>query len=394
MYTLGADALDPETHNGQAILRNAYNGKLRPLCNCTDPKPQMYIAYVRAQYIVKRMPTTGADHNPDCASYLPPEELSGLSQVRTTAIEEMPEDGTTLLRLDFPLSIRGKHVAPPPGSGEDTREAKTPERKLTLTSLLHYLWYEGDLVKWVPKMHGKRWWGIVQICIQDATANKIAKRQNMAAKLYIPEPFKSEHKEEIAARRTQFFSNIYQSAKGDTPLGILVAEYKTHTATRLGARFIFKQLPDCPFFADEQLVKRFNRIFEANIQLADMVEDAHVMVIATFSIAKAGYPVLHELGMMLTTKNWIPFEHMREVELIEKLTNTGRKFTKSLRFNLSKKTAIASLVLTDLETPVACFVSAPSDDGGTITELVETAEQGTYPAWLWTDDAAMPNLPT
>jgi len=47
----------------------------------------MYIAKVGNRYIVKRMPDTGQLHSPDCDSYEPPAELSGLGEVLGSAIK-------------------------------------------------------------------------------------------------------------------------------------------------------------------------------------------------------------------------------------------------------------------------------------------------------------------
>ena len=41
---------------------------------------------VSGGYIVKRMPDTGSHHAPDCPSYEPPAEFSGLGQVLGSAI--------------------------------------------------------------------------------------------------------------------------------------------------------------------------------------------------------------------------------------------------------------------------------------------------------------------
>ena len=394
MYILDGYSFDTTTSEGQNLLRAAYNAKQRPLCSCNTPAPEMYIAMVQGRFIVKRMPSTGTDHAIDCTSFLPPEELSGLSQIQGTAIDESPDDGTTRLKLDFSLSKRGSGRAPPVGDGEPAAEATAPPRKLTLTSLLHYLWHEADLVKWVPRMEGKRWWGTVHNTLKAAASDKVAKNQPIAAKLFVPEPYKMENKAAIAARRNAFFNSLNQTGKSTQQLGILIAEYKSHVETRMGARFVFKQMPDCNFFADADLVKQFNKKFEDQLQFAEMVPDTHVMMIATFSMAKAGYPILQEIGMMLTTKNWIPFEHTRDLEVINAVTNSKRWFMKSMRFNLSSKTPIASMVLTDTSPPTAMFVSSPTDTQETIAEMVNLAEDGVYPAWLWIDaEEHMPDLP-
>ncbi len=393
-FTLNGASVDPSTEAGQQTLATAQMMGHRPTCRCTHPNPEMYIARVNNRMIIKRMPLSGTQHAPHCDAFQPPEELSGLAQIQGSAFDEDPEDGTTRLKLGFALSINGKGNRPsPPAAGEAT-EAKTPERKLTLTSLLHFLWHEADLVKWTPRMEGKRWWGIVQREVMAAAVNKIAKRQGLDARLFVPDPFKLDDKAQIAARRSAFFHGLTAQSKTATPLGIVIAEYKGMEPTRLGARFVFKHMPDCKFFADQDLVKKFETVFETQLMIADMVPDSHPIVIATFRMAPAGYPVLVDMGMMLTTKSWIPFEHLRDVELIDAMTTAKRAFIKSMRFNLTGSTPIASMMATDTTPPTAMFITAPDADDAAQSAMQSSASEGTYPSWLWESDGLMPELPT
>ena len=392
-YFIGRTEIGPESQTGQRHLATAYIAGRRVLCACRDPSPEMYIALVNGNYIIKRMPGGGSDHAMRCDHYLPPEELSGLAHIQSSAISENLEEGTTLLKLDFALSIRGKYVAPPERNDKETTEAKAPPVKMRLTSLLHYLWYEGDLVKWVPKMEGKRWWGVVQRALQDAANGKQAKNADLINRLYVPDPFKIETKAAASARRASFFASLGKLHGGATPLGILIAEYKSHEPTGLGARFMFKHLPDCAFFADQELAARFERVFEAPLNLAAMVPESHPIVIGTFSMSKAGYPQLHEVGMMLTTKNWIPFENMNDVMLLDTLSAQKRMFAKSLRFNLDGDAPIASAVLMDCAAPVALFASAPFEEEAAFANKRSAADEGRYDYWLWNGVDEMPYLP-
>ncbi len=382
-----------ESVEGQDALARAHRASERVECRCREPYPKMYVAAVNGRFIVKRMPDTGAEHAPDCASYLPPGELSGLAQVQGSAITESPEDGTTTIRLGFPLKKTGKARAVPDMTGEPAREAKTMPGKLTITSLLQYLWHEADLGKWYPAMEGKRFWGVVHSALERAAAGKVVKGQDLARILYVPEYFKVDRKEEISKRRNGIFARLRPTGSSAAPLGLLVAEYKTHEPTSYGAKFTFKHAPGCSFFADEDLKRRFDTVFSDRLQLAEFVEGSHPIVIASFSMAKAGYPTLHEIGMMLVNSNWIPFETMRDAELIARLTNEKRAFQKSLRFNLKSDAPIASAVLLDTEDPVALYVANNPDATEAVAALVETANESRYSGWLWIGHDPMPDLP-
>nr|WP_174822607.1 DUF1173 family protein [Ruegeria atlantica] len=383
-----------ESEAGQAKLARAHRTGVRVQCCCRSPHPEMYIAAVCGRFVVKRMPGTGPDHTPDCASFLPPEELSGLAQVQGTAVSENPEDGSTSLRLGFPLKkIRTSRPAPE-ATGKKPAEAAAPPRKLTITSLLNYLWHEAGLDRWYPAMEGKRWWGVVQHALIRAAAGKEAKGHNLSHILYVPDPFKPEHKARNAERRTALFRRLKPATAGRAlPLGLVIAEYKGHEATPFGAKAFLKHMPDCAFFMDKDLARRFEAVFEDKLLTAQHIEGCHPIVIASFSVAKAGYPVLHEIGMMLVTANWLPFDHPRELDLLSALTGQRRAFIKSQRFNLDTNAPVASAVLTDTSEPVALFVAEDPDRTETVAALADVANGSRFPAWLWLDDPPMPPFP-
>ena len=291
--------------------------------------------------------------------------------------------------------MRGKKVpAPPPSSGEDKTEAEGAPKKLKLSSLLHYLWYEGDLCKWIPQFQGKRSWWVVRGALRHAAGQTVAKKVPLATRLFVPETFNADRKDAIKDRRSIFFASLARKENGQTPLGVLVAEYKNHEQTTRGAKFKFKHMPDCSFFADEDLRKRFEAVFENQLALLEDREDCHGVVIATFSISPMGYPVLQEIALMMTNQNWIPFEHARDLELLEYITDQRRAFIKQMRFNLPPSTPIACAVLTDTKPqPTALFVTRGSETRETL-ELLETSlTEGTYPSWIWSADQSRPELP-
>ena len=71
----------------RALLPHAYEERLRPMCMCREPAVAMYIARMDDQYLVKRMPLSGREHDPACPSYEPPYELSGLGPLIGSAIQ-------------------------------------------------------------------------------------------------------------------------------------------------------------------------------------------------------------------------------------------------------------------------------------------------------------------
>jgi hypothetical protein len=394
MITLDGKELDTTLSSAQSRLEEAYKNRARPECACVSHPQPMYIAKIADKYVVKRMPGTGDAHSPECQSFEPPEHLSGLAELNGTAIQESTEDGTTILKLDFALIKRGNATAPPPSSGGTATEAVSNPKKMGLTALLHFLWHEGELTKWVPGMDGKRWWGVVRNALRRAATSKTAKGLTLSELLYVPEPFKAERAETLKLERQRRFDQIGRMGPTGSSLGILIAEYKAHAPSTLGSKFSFKHMPDTQFFADADLTKRFERIFEEKVVLTNFVEGAHLILIATFNLAKAGYPMLQSIGGMTVTKDFMPFESTKEAELLTKLTTDRRRFIKQLRFNLKSDATVASVVLNDTAQPIAAFVTPPGATPAEVTTAIGLIEDAGYPHWIWGDTAIMPNLPS
>ena len=110
IYDLNGHHIDLNSDSAEALLIEAHANRTRLKCLCRTPYPEMYLAKVEDKIIVKRMPDTGHEHDPSCPSFDPPEELSGLSQVNGSAIQS--DEEATHLKLDFPLSMRGKKYQP------------------------------------------------------------------------------------------------------------------------------------------------------------------------------------------------------------------------------------------------------------------------------------------
>ena len=407
--------IDPDSAEGQAALAKAYQTKTRPRCMCNETRPELYITPFNGRFILRRMPGTGPDHAVSCPTFDPPEGISGLGPLIGSAIS-YNEAGEVDLKLDFPLTIRGKRAAPPaPPSSDKQKEATTPPRKLTLTSLLHFLWNEAELNRWSPGMEGKRSWSLIRHLLLNAAIGKSAKSLSLADRLFIPEPFHREKLREISTRHDAFLTRLRSGEGTPQPVGIVIAEYKSHEKGRVGFRFTFKHLPDHPFYADADLAARFERAFEPWLHLADVVPGIHLMVLATFTMARAGYPSLVEIALMPTSDTWIPFETLRDLTLLADLTAARRKFLKPLRFNLGISAILPSLLLIDAgPDPVRLYLDPPAtteedlipdhhnegdaeaedETHAKATKSSTVAEAGDrWPQWIWTEGTDRPPLP-
>jgi Protein of unknown function (DUF1173) len=330
-------------------LATAHASHHRPLCLCLVQGIEMYVARLAGTnegFIVKRMPYTGSHHAPDCPSYEPPAELSGLGQVLGSAISENPATGETTLRLGFTMTRNGGRSTLPAAASANDRVA-TDGTKLTLRGLLHYLWDQAELTRWQPGFAGKRSWATVRKHLLLAAENKIARGGALNSRLYIPEVFAVEQRDAINARRVAQWAHARASPGKAHHLMLLIAEVKEIVPARYGFKAVIKHVPDQAFALDEQLYRRLGRCFEAELSLWGAANNLHMVMIATFGVSEAGVPTIAELSLMPVTSQWIPIENAFEVQLVERLVSDGRRFAKCMRYNLAAEGELATVVLLD-----------------------------------------------
>jgi hypothetical protein len=386
------DKTDPELNK---LLSSVYKSKQRPLCTCQPNGVEMYVVRVQENFYVKRMPNTGGQHDPGCGSYEPPAELSGLGQVIGSAIIEDPDLGVTALKLDFSLSKSSGRAASVPSDSESD-SVRADGNKLTLRALLHYLWEEAGFLKWSPAMSGKRNWGVIHKYLLLAAEHKSTKGNDLAEILYVPEPFSLERKEALAQRRAAQMSNIAEvpGRAGPRRLMLLIGEVKEIAVARCGHKLVVKHLPDFHFMINEDVHVRLNKRFDLELSLWNSIDGVHLVAMATFGVNKAGVARVEEVGLMVTTENWIPFENCADKLLLDSLTRDRRRFVRGLRYNLPVSRPLATAVLTDTPQPTAMYIYPPGAGDDYAEALDELIHDSNMDSWLWhPDDGEMPAIP-
>ena len=119
----------------QEALARVHGTPARPRCLCVAEGVEMYVSKF-SDFVIKRMPETGAEHRPTCPSYELPASESGLGEVLGEAIIERGPEGVEL-RLDFPLTRRiGRSFATaelqPAGRGHRGAQATQLARAVAL----------------------------------------------------------------------------------------------------------------------------------------------------------------------------------------------------------------------------------------------------------------------
>ncbi len=383
IYEIGGRRFEIGSRGFADAIAEAHASHQRPRCMCLVNGVEMYVARLAGSdrgYIVKRMPDTGSHHAPDCPSYEPPAEFSGLGQVLGSAITEDPATGETTLRLDFPLArMPGRSKMPPAGAESDS--VSSSGTKLSLRGLLHYLWDQAELTRWHPGFAGKRTWATVRKHLLQAAEHKLARGDSLRARLYVPEPFCIDERDAINARRLALWQHAVAAPGKAQHLMLLIGEVKEIVPARYGFKAIVKHMPDQAFSVDEQLYRRLGRRFEPELALWGASDDIHMVMIATFGVSSAGVPAINELCLMPVTRQWLPVEDGFEKQLLDRLVGENRAFVKGLHFNLGRDNGIATAVLTDCEgsAPMLFIVPAGLDEA---TPGHEIGDPG--PAvWMW-----------
>ena len=389
-YEIDGERLEADSLGFMEALAAAHAAGHRPLCLCTGRRLEMYVARLGETFIVKRMPNTGSHHAPDCPSYEPPADMSGLGQVLGSAIREDPVTGLVSLRLGFPMSKASGRSTCPTVSGEESRVA-SDGTKLSLRGLLHYLWDQAELTKWQPGFAGKRSWATVRKHVLQAAENKVTRGEALRSRLYVPEVFVVERREEINSRRLAQWMQSISHVGPARHLMLMVAEVKEIVHARYGFKAVIKHVPDQAFALDAVLYRRMAKRFEGGLTLWGASDSLHMVAAATFDINDAGVPTIEELSLMPTSREWIPVEDRFELNLVDALVGSSRRFLKSLRYNAPSDTTTASAVLLDtVDAPCPLYINGPHAAGSRAT--LPPCEPD---AWLWEPTALkMPALPS
>jgi hypothetical protein len=393
-FLIGNQVLDESSPDFQLQLERAYEQKLRPLCRCREPPVPMYIARMEGQFLIKRMPLSGRDHDPACPSYEPPYELSGLGPLIGNAIQIDAATGAAMLKLDFSLSKRGSRSASASSSAASEMVRSDP-KKLSLKAMLHYLWETGELTEWTSLWAGRRGWGRVRSSLLNAARQMIVRGGPLSDILFVPEVFHQEDKEGISTRRAAMLAGAQVTGPGPRKLMMTVAEVKEFSSARDGQKILVRHLP-FPFLIDESAWKRLQARYETELELWRSNQEFHLITITTFGISGAGIASVEEVALMVVNENWIPFETIHEQQLLERLSGLKRRSIKGLRFDLSRVQPIASVTLPEARPgPVAMFVvptNADEDYEVALNEMIAARAEMT--PWIWrVAEGEMPRLP-
>jgi hypothetical protein len=377
----------------QAVLARIHGTPVRPRCLCVNGGVEMYVSKF-ADFVIKRMPETGGEHDPTCPCFELPSSTSGLGEVLGKAIIQRGPDRVEL-RLSFPLTRRI-------GRGATAAERQPPAaatvgpRALSLRGLLHYLWERAGFNRWYPRMQGRRSYAVLRKFLLHACEEVETKGLRLAERVFMPEGLAKDHLAWNTRRRNQPLS-IRLCPVAELPFRMMIAigEVKELSATTSGYELVLKHLPDCTFFLAPKTGERTQRAFAAEL----LAWNAGQVKLIAGCLIFAGHVHLYQveaLTLMMTSEEWIPLDHPFEKDVIDKLVAEQRAFVKPLRYETKHAGKFPNFLLLDVgPRPMAldilsAFLAAPERAAKT---RAIAARKPNGCVWDTAQGAVMPSLP-
>ncbi|WP_431261843.1 DUF1173 family protein [Roseateles chitinivorans] len=390
-FEVGARIVFADDAALQHVLAGVYESPDRPRCLCCEGGVEMYVARHR-QFVLKRMPGSGARHHPECPSYEPDERLSGLGELVGDAVLE-PNPGCFELRVNFPWTrVAGKGV--PRGEAEETAEVMVARRRMSLRALMHFLFHTAGFDRWSPAMEGKRNQAVLHKYLMEAAEGMTVRGIGLAERLYVPEAFSEAGREEAARRRRAKLA-VLHPRDGQSPLALVIGEFKGCEASALGRRIWIKHAPDAPLLVASRTWERIERSFGALLEArhADTGQRVRVVMAALIRARREHTYEVDTASLMLASEHWIPLEGVHELALVNALVQQRRRFVKPLRYDARTAAAFPNVLLLDAgPRPVPLHVLSPFL-AGKERECKMRVFRDDPGVWRCTYEDAMPPLP-
>jgi hypothetical protein len=377
----------------QEALARIHGTPARPRSLCVDQGVEMYVSKF-SDFVIKRMPNTGAEHHPTCPSYELPANESGLGEMLGEAIVERGPDGVEL-RLNFPLTRRvGRSFVM--ADREPPAEVALARKQLSLRGLLHYLWERAGFNRWSPRMQGKRSYWVLRKFLLQACEEVETKGLHLAERVFIPEQFSLDRAADIARRRDEALSILSSVDAGPHfKLMIAIGELKDLRPTALGYKLVLRHLPDGGFFIEERAGSRTKRAFELELQ-AWSAGQVKLIAACLFRAKREHLYQIESLTLMMTSSQWIPLDHAYEKDVVDKLVTEQRAFVKPLRYEAKQVGRFPNFLLLDAgERPVALDILsrflAEQERAAKARAIADRVSAG----WVWdtAQSAVVPDVP-
>lgn len=243
-------------------------------------------------------------------------------------------------------------------------------------------------------MAGKRNQGVLCKYLLEAAEEITVKGVSLAERLYVPEPFSESTKAEAAQRRREKLT-VLRPKDGQTPLAVVIGEFKASESASQGHRIWIRHMPDAPLLIAGKSWERIERTFAPLFEARD-ADTGHPVRLILAALIRARREYTYEIdaaSLMLASEHWIPIEGVHELPLIDALVAQHRRFVKPLRYDARSAAAFPNALLLDVgRLPFPLHVLSPFMDAKERAEKEKAIVSAGGTAWVWATDKAMPPL--
>lgn len=394
-YFIRGRTFDVGSPGLQDALAQIYQTSERPRCMCVSGGVEMYIAK-HGEFVVKRMPETGHLHHPTCNSFEPELSTSGRGELMGDAIISHSPDQIEI-RTDFPFSRVPGKALPRGEQVVDPAEVHAPRKRMSLRGLLHFLYETAGFNRWYPAMFDRRSQFVIHKYLTEAARGIQVKGGSLEERLYVPEPFKSERKDEIGERRRRKLSILMSPEDAvQFKMAIVIGEFVGSEATPFGRKIKVKHMPDVPLYIESKAWERVEKAYGPTLQARDAdVERKPKALMAALIYAKREHLYqVDTLSLMMVSDQWIPLDGLYELPLIERLQAEGRTFLKPLKYDSKHGAAFPNVLLLDCgASPVPLHVVSAFAEPKERSAKEKALQAAGVSVWAWHTDKAMQELP-
>lgn len=382
----------------QTVLADLHDSPERPRCMCVEAGVDLYISRRPSGYCLARMPGTGSQHHPTCQDYEPNPGMSGRGMLMGEAIvERSPE--VLEIHIGFALS-RGTGRSIPRGEPSPPKDVPAPKQRMSLQAVMHMLYEYARFNRWYPSMAGMRSQGVLRKYLMEAAGHVMVRGEPLAKRLYVPESFNAERKEEIANRRREKLAFLHATDDADEhPFGFVIGEFKEVQDAAGERKVIVKHMPDAPLYMQGKAWQRVERVYQSYFEArdADVSNRPRILMIALISAKRESIYQIERLNMMLVSDEYIPINGAFELPLVARLRAENRIFVKPLQYDAPSAAAFPNFILLDARTAEGAdyplFVSSSFDSDREKALKAKALAAVGAGAWIWETGTGIPQLP-
>jgi hypothetical protein len=323
-------------------------------CLCVAPPRRLVIRERLGRHHLAVWPEDGHHHDPACVFFREPESRSGDDAQRIPALIESDEGFD--IRPDFAL-VRQKRMPSVPsddgdGAAADAGKSRRSRARMPMLGLLRFLWQASDLNRWARGWQRDYW--RVRRQLQAAAESGVIAGRELAGVLYIPPPYRADHRAQIERDWSSFLQPLAASSGQDVVRsGLVVGEAKDMAPSRHGFGLRLRHHRETLYLA-EQLHQQVSRKFLRALTRIGRDEGyARVIVLAQVELTPSGYVRIVDLALMPTSRDYIPVDSSYEARIANELVDGNRTFVKPLRYD-EEEALLPDFILRDT-VPETCL---------------------------------------